>query len=109
MFKKSSRPRTATLAIGSRRTPPEPRHPSAPCRPTWATDGSGLYREQYPVEAGDNAYSYEWPFSQVHIAIAVAALFVPAAASASPAPSHSTPGASPASVATANAKSAAGC
>ena len=33
-------------------------------------DGSGLYREQYPVEAGDNAYSYEWPFSQVHIAIA---------------------------------------
>ena len=73
------------------------------------TDGSGLYREQYPVEAGDNAYSDEWPFSQVHIAIAVAALFVPAAASASPAPSHSTPGASPASVATANAKSAAGC
>lgn len=33
-------------------------------------DGSGLYPEQYPVEAGDNAYSYEWPFSQVHIAIA---------------------------------------
>gem|GEM_PF-1795700 len=34
------------------------------------TDGSGLYHEQYPVEAGDNAYSYEWPFSQVHTAIA---------------------------------------
>lgn len=34
------------------------------------TDGSGLYREQYPVADGDNAYSYEWPFSQVHGAIA---------------------------------------
>lgn len=32
------------------------------------TDGSGLYREQYPAEAGDNPYSYEWPYSQVHIA-----------------------------------------
>jgi hypothetical protein len=30
-----------------------------------AGDGSGLYHEQYPVAAGDNAYSYEWPFSQV--------------------------------------------
>ncbi|MCQ4083489.1 glycoside hydrolase family 76 protein [Streptomyces sp. RB6PN25] len=29
-------------------------------------DGSGLYRERYPVAPGDNAYSYEWPFSQVH-------------------------------------------
>ena len=40
--------------------------------------------------------------------IAVAALVTPAAASASPAPSHSIPGVPPASVATANAKSAAG-
>jgi hypothetical protein len=31
-----------------------------------AGDGSGLYHERYPVAAGDNAYSYEWPFSQVH-------------------------------------------
>ncbi|MBG6239469.1 hypothetical protein IWX78_002456 [Mycetocola sp. CAN_C7] len=33
-------------------------------------DGSGLYHEQFPQEAGDNPYSYEWPFSQAHIAIA---------------------------------------
>ncbi|WP_405837509.1 glycoside hydrolase family 76 protein [Streptomyces sp. NBC_01518] len=33
-----------------------------------ATDGSGLVREQIPAAAGDNPYSYEWPFSQVHIA-----------------------------------------
>lgn len=33
-----------------------------------ADDGSGLYHEQYPVEAADNAYSYEWPFSQAHVA-----------------------------------------
>nr|WSX75004.1 glycoside hydrolase family 76 protein [Streptomyces sp. NBC_00899] len=32
------------------------------------TDGSGLFREQYPVAAGDNPYSYEWPLSQVHVA-----------------------------------------
>ncbi|GAA1912174.1 glycoside hydrolase family 76 protein [Streptantibioticus ferralitis] len=31
-------------------------------------DGSGLYHERYPVVAGDNAYSYEWPFSQAHAA-----------------------------------------
>lgn len=31
-------------------------------------DGSGLVREQTPAAAGDNPYSYEWPFSQVHIA-----------------------------------------
>src|SRR3954451_20139727 len=30
--------------------------------------GHRLYREQYPVEAGDNPYSYEWPFSQAHVA-----------------------------------------
>lgn len=35
-----------------------------------AGDGSGLFHEQYPVESGDNPYSYEWPFSQAHIAIA---------------------------------------
>jgi hypothetical protein len=33
-------------------------------------DGSGLYREHYPVNTGDRPYSYEWPFSQAHIAIA---------------------------------------
>lgn len=33
-------------------------------------DGSGLYNEQYPVDAADRPYSYEWPFSQAHIAIA---------------------------------------
>jgi len=31
-------------------------------------DGSGLVREQYPAAADDKPYSYEWPFSQVHIA-----------------------------------------
>jgi hypothetical protein len=33
-----------------------------------ARDGSGLYREQHPVQPGDNPYSYEWPFSQAHVA-----------------------------------------
>jgi hypothetical protein len=33
-------------------------------------DGSGLYHEHYPVSPEDNRYSYEWPFSQAHIAIA---------------------------------------
>ncbi|MFG2255795.1 glycoside hydrolase family 76 protein [Streptomyces mirabilis] len=31
-------------------------------------DGFGLVRERYPAASGDNAYSYEWPFSQVHVA-----------------------------------------
>jgi hypothetical protein len=31
-------------------------------------DGSRLYLERYPVQAGDNTYSHEWPFSQAHIA-----------------------------------------
>ncbi|MEU9157354.1 glycoside hydrolase family 76 protein [Streptomyces sp. NPDC048417] len=31
-------------------------------------DGSGLVREQVPAADDDKAYSYEWPFSQVHIA-----------------------------------------
>lgn len=31
-------------------------------------DGSGLVREQVPAAADDKPYSYEWPFSQVHIA-----------------------------------------
>lgn len=31
-------------------------------------DGSGLVHERYPATSGDNAYSYEWPFSQVHVA-----------------------------------------
>lgn len=31
-------------------------------------DGSYLYAEQYPSASSDNAYSYEWPFSQAHIA-----------------------------------------
>ena len=34
----------------------------------WFAAGNGLYREQYPVAPGDNAYSYEWPFSQAHVA-----------------------------------------
>jgi hypothetical protein len=33
-------------------------------------DGSGLYREQVPVEPEDRPYAFEWPFSQAHIAIA---------------------------------------
>jgi hypothetical protein len=33
-----------------------------------AADGSGLYHEQHPVQTGDNPYSYEWPFSQAHVA-----------------------------------------
>jgi hypothetical protein len=28
----------------------------------------GLYREQYPVGADDRPYSFEWPFSQAHVA-----------------------------------------
>ncbi|MEV6172231.1 glycoside hydrolase family 76 protein [Streptomyces sp. NPDC051954] len=32
------------------------------------SDGSGLVREQYPAAPDDRPYSYEWPFSQVHIA-----------------------------------------
>lgn len=31
-------------------------------------DGLGLYHEHYPAPAEGNAYSYEWPFSQAHIA-----------------------------------------
>ncbi|PRY17048.1 glycoside hydrolase family 76 protein [Kineococcus rhizosphaerae] len=31
-------------------------------------DGSGLLHEQFPVAAGDPKYSYEWPFSQAHVA-----------------------------------------
>lgn len=31
-------------------------------------DGSGLYRERYPVQAEDPTYSYEWPYSQAHVA-----------------------------------------
>ncbi|SDU99202.1 Predicted alpha-1,6-mannanase, GH76 family [Microlunatus sagamiharensis] len=31
-------------------------------------DGSGLYREQHPSASNDNPYSYEWPFSQAHVA-----------------------------------------
>ena len=34
----------------------------------YENDGSYLYHEQYPVASGDNAYSYEWSFSQAHIA-----------------------------------------
>jgi predicted alpha-1,6-mannanase (GH76 family) len=33
-----------------------------------AADGSGLVREQYPAAADDHPYSYEWPYSQAHIA-----------------------------------------
>nr|BBH87937.1 hydrolase [Thermosporothrix sp. COM3] len=31
-------------------------------------DGSSLYLEQYPPAANDRPYSYEWPFSQAHVA-----------------------------------------
>lgn len=31
-------------------------------------DGSSLYRERYPAGDRDNRYSYEWPFSQAHVA-----------------------------------------
>ncbi|MET1006097.1 MAG: glycoside hydrolase family 76 protein [Propionibacteriaceae bacterium] len=31
-----------------------------------AEDGSGLYRESYPVQTEDPTYSYEWPYSQAH-------------------------------------------
>ncbi|RJK96110.1 GH92 family glycosyl hydrolase [Vallicoccus soli] len=31
-------------------------------------DGSGLFREQVPARDGDREYSYEWPFSQAHVA-----------------------------------------
>ncbi|WP_406003794.1 glycoside hydrolase family 76 protein [Streptomyces sp. NBC_00829] len=31
-------------------------------------DGSELYRQRYPIREGDRAHSYEWPFSQAHVA-----------------------------------------
>jgi hypothetical protein len=34
----------------------------------YVDDGSSLYHEQYPVLSTDNHYSYEWPFSQAHVA-----------------------------------------
>ncbi len=34
----------------------------------WFAAEHGLYREQYPVAADDRAYSFEWPFSQAHVA-----------------------------------------
>ena len=34
----------------------------------YVDDGSGLYRERYPSGAEDRPYSYEWPFSQAHVA-----------------------------------------
>lgn len=33
------------------------------------SDGSGLYRESYPAAKTPHRYSYEWPFSQVHVAV----------------------------------------
>ncbi len=35
---------------------------------TYFAASHGLYREQYPVAADDRAYSFEWPFSQAHVA-----------------------------------------
>ena len=35
---------------------------------TYFATKHGLYREQYPVAADDRAYSFEWPFSQAHVA-----------------------------------------
>lgn len=32
------------------------------------SDGSDLYRELYPAAGTDRRYSFEWPFSQVHVA-----------------------------------------
>ncbi len=37
---------------------------------TYLAAEHGLFREQYPVQPADNPYSYEWPFSQAHIALA---------------------------------------
>ena len=37
---------------------------------TYLATDHGLFREQYPVQSTDNPYSYEWPFSQAHIAVA---------------------------------------
>jgi uncharacterized protein YyaL (SSP411 family) len=34
----------------------------------YVDDGSGLYLERFPRHAGDRPYSYEWPFSQAHVA-----------------------------------------
>lgn len=36
---------------------------------TYFAADHGLYREQYPVAADDRAYSFEWPFSQAHVAV----------------------------------------
>ncbi|MFC7490840.1 MULTISPECIES: glycoside hydrolase family 76 protein [unclassified Knoellia] len=35
---------------------------------TYFAADHGLYREQYPVGPDDRPYSYEWPFSQAHVA-----------------------------------------
>jgi hypothetical protein len=35
---------------------------------TYFAAENGLYREQYPVGADDRPYSFEWPFSQAHVA-----------------------------------------
>jgi hypothetical protein len=38
-------------------------------RHLYVPDGTGLYRERVPaVQDGENPYSYEWPFSQAHVA-----------------------------------------
>ncbi|MFD6179256.1 MULTISPECIES: glycoside hydrolase family 76 protein [unclassified Isoptericola] len=34
----------------------------------YADDGSSLYLEHHPSKADDRTYSFEWPFSQAHIA-----------------------------------------
>jgi uncharacterized protein YyaL (SSP411 family) len=34
----------------------------------YVDDGSSLYLERYPLAGHDRQYSYEWPFSQAHIA-----------------------------------------
>jgi hypothetical protein len=34
----------------------------------YSGDGSSLYRERYPSGADDRPYSFEWPFSQAHVA-----------------------------------------
>lgn len=34
----------------------------------YTDDGSSLYLERYPLATDDRAYSFEWPFSQAHVA-----------------------------------------
>nr|WP_298990629.1 GH92 family glycosyl hydrolase [uncultured Pseudokineococcus sp.] len=70
--------RIKVMAI-SARTPAaagEPVDPAADAQEAYAAmqehllagDRSGLYAERVPARAGDRPYSFEWPFSQAHVA-----------------------------------------